>query len=469
MKVLESKALAEKKFDEIKAMNDQLARIEENKKNLYLQSMNEAEERIKMKNILEKQMMDQRRKEEEQRLNQVNKNKVNIESNEHQDKMNRLLKKFDNIDRADKYKHSRIEDMRKTAEMRLLMQEEKLENAKKIERQNEYMREMLMMKINNTNENTDRFIQSKLEAMENRKQFQKNTEKQKKEILDMFEKMKKKGKIDNDALSKLGFNPGTFNTSIESRPSSLIAGGYARNINSNIAHSSGKKILENPKSETVMSKRSLQPLGMNSLKNKSLKPISKPKDFEVKSDHTTGFGTTNKNFISSKNIKNRGHLNNQTNSFSTPGFLASKKKEVVNSTETKQNFNLNRESSKAFYKSQKANLSDKFILEKISTKRTYKGRKEEKKLSEEEAIEFVNEIRNKLQRELLDILETEQKKENEREEILNSANDDDEKIKLEKRFGIERAIASDKIMKISESNDKKIASLMKKYKLVEVS
>jgi hypothetical protein len=59
---------------------------------------------------------------------------------------------------------------------------------------------------------------------------------------------------------------------------------------------------------------------------------------------------------------------------------------------------------------------------------------------------------------MLDLLETEQKKEMEREEQLAEA-DDEEKKRLEKVFGVERAKASNRIIKMSE-----YVSL---YKLIE--
>lgn len=67
----------------------------------------------------------------------------------------------------------------------------------------------------------------------------------------------------------------------------------------------------------------------------------------------------------------------------------------------------------------------------------------------EDGVKIVEELRERLHKELLDVLEAEQKKEMEREEKLKIANEAD-KAKLEKAFGIERAKASNRIVTMSE-------------------
>ncbi|MDR3582050.1 MAG: hypothetical protein P4L67_02120 [Candidatus Pacebacteria bacterium] len=76
-------------------------------------------------------------------------------------------------------------------------------------------------------------------------------------------------------------------------------------------------------------------------------------------------------------------------------------------------------------------------------------KKESGRLSEPEAIKLVEELRNRLHKELLGVLEFEQQKENEREELLKKATPEEQK-RLEKMFGIERAKASEKIIRLSE-------------------
>jgi hypothetical protein len=59
-------------------------------------------------------------------------------------------------------------------------------------------------------------------------------------------------------------------------------------------------------------------------------------------------------------------------------------------------------------------------------------------------------LREKLSKELLEVLEFEQKQEDERDKKLSEQKTDDEKQKLEKLFGIERARASNRIVNMSK-------------------
>ena len=67
----------------------------------------------------------------------------------------------------------------------------------------------------------------------------------------------------------------------------------------------------------------------------------------------------------------------------------------------------------------------------------------------DDGIKVVEELRERLHKELLNVLEEEQKKEMEREEKLKKASPEELK-KLENVFGIERAKASNRIVKMSE-------------------
>jgi hypothetical protein len=70
-------------------------------------------------------------------------------------------------------------------------------------------------------------------------------------------------------------------------------------------------------------------------------------------------------------------------------------------------------------------------------------------VNKEDGTKAVENLKQKLHKEMLDLLEAEQKKETERDEQLQNANEE-EKQKLEKTFGTERAKASDRIIKMSE-------------------
>ena len=69
------------------------------------------------------------------------------------------------------------------------------------------------------------------------------------------------------------------------------------------------------------------------------------------------------------------------------------------------------------FESKSLSCEDHFFIGK-KTKKVKKAKKKIKVISEEEAIKSVEELRNKLHNELMNVLETEQRREGEREELL---------------------------------------------------
>jgi len=66
--------------------------------------------------------------------------------------------------------------------------------------------------------------------------------------------------------------------------------------------------------------------------------------------------------------------------------------------------------------------------------------------------------------ELLELLNTEQKIEEEREKMIDKVTDSEERKRLERIFGIERAKASERIIKLSEKHEKALQTLQRKGK-----
>ena len=79
-----------------------------------------------------------------------------------------------------------------------------------------------------------------------------------------------------------------------------------------------------------------------------------------------------------------------------------------------------------------------------------------KKISEEEIQIRINQLRTKLNKDLVELISTEKQKEELREQILNSLKTKQEKKKLEKSFGLERLKVTEKIMKKNDEIEKKI-------------
>ena len=78
-----------------------------------------------------------------------------------------------------------------------------------------------------------------------------------------------------------------------------------------------------------------------------------------------------------------------------------------------------------------------------------------------EAKKNVDSMRKKFNDELLQILEEEQANENKREEQLQNAKTQTEANELEKKFGLERARASQRILDVSEQHQKLLMMEMK--------
>jgi len=74
----------------------------------------------------------------------------------------------------------------------------------------------------------------------------------------------------------------------------------------------------------------------------------------------------------------------------------------------------------------------------------------------------VEDLKMKQNAELLDLLNTEQKIEEEREKMLENVTDPEEKKRLERIFGIERAKASERIIKLSEKHEKALNDVNKR-------
>jgi hypothetical protein len=85
-------------------------------------------------------------------------------------------------------------------EMDLIKREDKLENVQRISKANEYKKAKILEKIEFGNMKGEHIRKEKGKLMETRFAVRKEADKQKQTILNAFEAMKKKGKIDNTSL-----------------------------------------------------------------------------------------------------------------------------------------------------------------------------------------------------------------------------------------------------------------------------
>lgn len=82
-------------------------------------------------------------------------------------------------------------------EMDMIKREDKLENVERIAKATEYKKAKILEKIQFDNMKTQVVQREKEKLMETRFSVRREAEKQKTQIMTVFESMKKKGKIDN--------------------------------------------------------------------------------------------------------------------------------------------------------------------------------------------------------------------------------------------------------------------------------
>jgi hypothetical protein len=145
--------------------------------------------------------------------------------------------------------------------------------------------------------------------------------------------------------------------------------------------------------------------------------------------------------------------NSSSHGFNSTYNLREKKLQGFNTTGTAINNSQNLSQSKT-------QLNESLPQIKKKNIQSYTSKKEElpslqypmavERLPEKEIVKRVDEYRLKLNQNLLKILSDERQKEDDRERMLQLAKNNDERHKLEKYFGSERATATTKILKFNE-------------------
>lgn len=93
-------------------------------------------------------------------------------------------------------------------EMDLIKREEKIENVTRIAKAQDYQKQKTLEKIQYDNMKSVQLQREKDKLLETRFQVRREADKQKQQIMDTFETMKKKGKIDNSKLAQFGLDLG---------------------------------------------------------------------------------------------------------------------------------------------------------------------------------------------------------------------------------------------------------------------
>lgn len=92
-------------------------------------------------------------------------------------------------------------------EQEMLKREEKWETVERIARAQEYKKSLIMEKIEYDNLKTQTLMSEKERLFSSRASIRREADRQKQAIMDQFEKMRKKGKLDRGALAQFGIAP----------------------------------------------------------------------------------------------------------------------------------------------------------------------------------------------------------------------------------------------------------------------
>ena len=210
--------------------------------------------------------------------------------------------------------------------------------------------------------------------------------------------------------------------------------------------------------------------------NKNINDYNEKKDYIEKKNKFNNIEKNNKsNSIEKNNKYNKIEINNKTNNIEKNNkSINIEKNNKINSIEKNNksiSFEINNKSNSIEKNNRSNNIENNQNIEKEGKNNVLNNEKKNdkennnlnnnnltkmKKISEEEIRIRINQLRTKLNKDLVELISTEKQKEELREQILNSLKTKQEKKKLEKSFGLERLKVTEKIMKKNDEIEKKI-------------
>ena len=191
-------------------------RIEEERKHEYFKKEREAADRKKIRDKIEKRKLkekQQKDKEKEQHRKDVLKNMVEQE----EDWKNYILRRMASTDSNVKKTQELLAKERKDeAIMTLLKRKDREDNVVRIGKIKEYQKDMIMEKIESDNERAEKIKIERSGLLETRQKLRKKIDAQKEKMIEVFNRIKKNGRIgpeDIEEFKKNGFNIDTMRTS----------------------------------------------------------------------------------------------------------------------------------------------------------------------------------------------------------------------------------------------------------------
>lgn len=165
--------------------------------------MKEAEERKQIREKDEQRELrekQQRDLEKEQHRKNVQQQMLNVEESRRKKVLNDMKALEEMVKRS---QTAAEKERQERARLLTLKRKDREENVKRIERINEYQREKIMERIEQDNERAERIRVEREALLQTRQNLRKQIDLQKEEMLVIFEKMKKKGKMEQKDLKQL--------------------------------------------------------------------------------------------------------------------------------------------------------------------------------------------------------------------------------------------------------------------------
>ena len=191
---------AQQKAAEIQKVIEENARKEEERKDKIRQQQSEAEKRKHELDIKKQKWLQDKKKTLEEKekhsedVRKQNEDRLNVRINSIQSKRHEKESLMTKTQSEREWEHM----IKK--EYDLLRREDKLESVERISRANNYKKQKILEKIEFDNMKSQHVKKEKEKLLETRFQVRREADRQKKEVMEAFEHMKKKGKIDNKSL-----------------------------------------------------------------------------------------------------------------------------------------------------------------------------------------------------------------------------------------------------------------------------
>eukprot|EP00743_Colponemidia_sp_Colp-15_P004376 GILK01004719.1.p1 GENE.GILK01004719.1~~GILK01004719.1.p1 ORF type:complete len:797 (-),score=226.44 GILK01004719.1:158-2548(-) len=339
---------------------------------------------------------------------------------------------------AERVKEKELQARREAA---LLLKKERQEAVDRLQRVKEFERDKVLDRLQQADERAKAVAKQRYDMVQERQKIRQDADRRKQQVLDVFAKMKKTGRlempkgldldIDLEDLKRsvaTKFDRGSRSGSLDGRQTSFSA----HSSQQLTGRGEGGSSQYTPRATSAPPRRP-----QNSM------PVPPP----TSSHPAKGYASNSA--VNRPSTAAQGVVTEEEEVVSGPSRVMAKDVEVS--------------------KSNSVPHPPSAIPKRAPAMRKNKQTKQPSQRSQvtaEEAQTRIDAMRRQQNIELLEILKDEQRKETDREHILAKVDNPLERRRLEKIFGVERAEASDKIMQITETHEKELHRKMVQYRML---